>query len=236
MKRIIVILFKNLFFLPYFAYLIRSHAKKVDSISMIDHMVMLKYIILKVNKAGKVHLGVHGVENLPTQQGYIMFPNHQGLYDVLAIIASCPHPCSMIAKKEADRIPLIRHVITLLGGYLLDRKDARQGMKVIQSVSKDVVNGRNFIIFPEGTRSKEPNKMRQFKGGSFKAATMARCPIIPVALIDANKPFDSGSLTPVTVQVHFLAPILYDEYKDMKTTEIAELVQGRIQEVLATAL
>jgi len=78
--------------------------------------------------------------------------------------------------------------------------------------------------------------MRQFKGGSFKAATMARCPIIPVALIDANKPFDSGSLTPVTVQVHFLAPILYDEYKDMKTTEIAELVQGRIQEVLATAL
>ena len=68
-----------------------------------------------------------------------------------------------------------------------------------------------------------------FKGGSFKAATKARCPIVPVALIDSFKPFDTNTIRPVTVQVHFMEPILYEDYKNMKTTEVAALVQERIQ-------
>ena len=74
--------------------------------------------------------------------------------------------------------------------------------------------------------------MGTFKGGSFKAATKARCPIVPVALIDSFKPFDTNTIKPVTVQVHFLEPLLYDDYKDMKTTEIAALVEERIQNVI----
>ena len=71
--------------------------------------------------------------------------------------------------------------------------------------------------------------MGTFKGGSFKCATKARCPIVPVALIDSFKPFDTNTIRPVTVQVHFMKPLEYEEYKNMKTTEIAETVQKRIQ-------
>ena len=71
-----------------------------------------------------------------------------------------------------------------------------------------------------------------FKGGSFKAATKARCPIVPVALIDTYKAFDTGSIEPLTVQVHFLKPMYYDEYKDMKTTEIAAEVKRRVEETI----
>ena len=91
---------------------------------------------------------------------------------------------------------------------------------------------RNYTIFPEGTRSKNGNRVGEFKGGSFKAATKVKCPIVPVALIDSFKPFDSHSLKPVEVQVHYLKPLYYDEYKDMKTTEIAEEVQKRIEKVI----
>ena len=55
---------------------------------------------------------------------------------------------------------------------------------------------------------------------------------MPVALVDSFKPFDTNTIRPVTVQVHFLEPIYYEEYKDMKTTEIAALVQDRIQKVI----
>ena len=89
--------------------------------------------------------------------------------------------------------------------------------------------GRNYLIFAEGTRSKNGNKIGTFKGGSFKAATKAKCPIVPVALIDSFKPFDTNTIRPVTVQVHFMEPILYEDYKNMKTTEVAALVQERIQ-------
>ena len=93
----------------------------------------------------------------------------------------------------------------------------------------DVKNGKNFLIFPEGTRSKNGNVIGEFKGGSFKAATKARCPIVPVALIDSFKPFDTNTISQVTVQVHFMEPLYYEDYKDMKTTEIASTVHDRIQ-------
>ena len=117
-------------------------------------------------------------------------------------------------------------------GYLLDREDVRQAMTIIANVSEEVKKGRNYVIFAEGTRSKNGNEIQDFKGGSFKAATKAKCPIVPVALIDSFKPFDTNTVSPVTVQVHFLEPVNYDEYKDMKTKEIAMLVHNRIQKVI----
>ncbi len=65
---------------------------------------------------------------------------------------------------------------------------------------------------------------------SFKSAINARCPIVPVALIDSFKPFDSHSVEPVTVQVYFLQPLYYEAYKNMKSLEIAALVQQRVAE------
>ena len=116
--------------------------------------------------------------------------------------------------------------------YMIDREDVRQAMQVIIDVTNEVKSGRNYLIFAEGTRSKEGNKPGTFKGGSFKSATKAKCPIIPVALIDAFKPFDTNSIKPVTVQVHFLKPMYYEEYKDMKTTEIAAEVKKRIEQTI----
>ena len=57
----------------------------------------------------------------------------------------------------------------------------------------------------------------------------AKCPIVPVALIDTYKAFDTGSAEPLTVQVHFLKPMHYEEYKDMKSTEIAAEVRKRVE-------
>lgn len=105
-------------------------------------------------------------------------------------------------------------------------------MQVIVNVIREVKAGRNYLIFPEGTRSRNGNHPGPFKGGSFKTATKTRCPIIPVALIDSFKAFDTGSTEHITVQVHILPPMYYEEYKDMHTTEIAEEVKRRIEKVI----
>lgn len=72
----------------------------------------------------------------------------------------------------------------------------------------------------------------EFKGGSFKSAMIAKCPIVPVALIDSYKPFDENSIKKVVVQVHYLKPINYEEYKDMKSVEIAHMVREQIEKVI----
>lgn len=137
-----------------------------------------------------------------------------------------------MAKKEVANIQFLKQVFACTKAYMIDREDVRQAMQVIMNVSKEVQSGRNYIIFPEGTRSRNGNQIGTFKGGSFKAATKAHCPIVPVALIDSFKPFDTNSIQPVTVHVSFLPPLYYDEYKDMKTTEIAAVVQERIRETI----
>ena len=224
-----MMVFRNILLVPYMWIKLCYHASHVDKYTEEEHYKMLRYITYRANKGGNVIIDVHGQENIPKENGFMFFPNHQGMYDVLAIIDACPKPFSVVAKKEVANVPFLKQVFACMKAYMLDREDVRQAMEVIINVTKEVKKGRNYLIFAEGTRSKKGNQIQDFKGGSFKSATKARCPIVPVALIDSFKPFDTNSITPVTVQVHFLEPHLYEEYKDMKTNEIAETVKERIQ-------
>ena len=193
----------------------------------------IKAVTKKANRAGRVTIETYGLENIPKEDGFIFFPNHQGLFDVLVFLDSCPRPFSFVIKKEASNIILLKQIVRALGAYAMDRDDIRQSMKVISAVTEDVKQGKNFLIFAEGTRSRQGNQLLEFKGGSFKSATKAKCPIVPCALIDSFKPFDEKSIRPVTVKLIYMPPIYYEEYKDMKTVEIAEEVKARIERTIA---
>ena len=223
---------RNLYMVPYGWVRLCYRAAHVDKYSEEDMYAFLRWIDLHANRGGRVHIDAYGRENIPDKDGFMFFPNHQGLYDVLAIIEASPRPFSVVAKQEIAKIPFLKQIFACMKAFMLDREDVRQAMQVIINVTKEVQKGRNYLIFAEGTRSKKGNHVGSFKGGSFKAATKARCPIVPVALIDSFKPFDTNTIKPVTVQVHFLKPLTYEEYKDMKTTEIAALVEERIQRVI----
>ena len=232
-KRILLMVFRNIFLVPFMWVKLCYYAAHVDKYPEITRFKLLKYIVKRANLGGNVTIEAHGKENIPEQDGFMFFPNHQGLYDVLAIVDACPRPFSVVAKKEVANIPLLKQTFACMKAYMIDREDIRQSMEVINNVTKEVKNGRNYLIFAEGTRSKMGNRPQEFKGGSFKAATRAKCPIVPIALIDSFKPFDTNSIDPVTVQVHFLKPLEYEEYKDMKTPEIAKEVKERIEKVIA---
>lgn len=233
MKRILLMVFRNILIVPFMWIKLCYMAAHPDKFTDEQHLEMLRLITERANKGGNVIIDAHGIENIPKEDGFIFYPNHQGMYDMLAIVNVVPRPVSVVVKKEAANVPFIKQVISCVRGYAIDRDNVRQGMEVILNVAKDVKNKKkNFVIFAEGTRSKNGNNLLEFKGGSFKAATKTKCPIVPVALIDSFKPFDTKSIEPVTVQVHFLEPIYYDEYKEMKTTEIAETVKNRIQDTI----
>ena len=232
MKRILLMVLRNLLLVPWMWCRLCYHAAHPDKYSLEEHFKMLRFIVQRANKGGNVIVESYGAENLPEQDGFVMYPNHQGLYDVLAIVDACPTPFSVVAKKEVGNVPFLRQVFACMKAFLIDREDIRQSMQVIINVTREVKNGRNYLIFPEGTRSKNGNHPGPFKGGSFKTATKTKCPIVPVALIDSFKAFDTGSTERITVQVHILPPMYYEEYKDMHTTELAEEVKRRIEKVI----
>ena len=229
MRRIVMMVLRLFLKAPYFLFRIWYCGKK-KPVDYPHSYAVIRHVCKKANHAGKVTIDAHGLENIPKEPGFMFFPNHQGLYDVLSIIDSCEIPFAFVIKKEASNVILLKQIIAATGSLSIDREDMRQSMGVIKEVTQQVKNGRNFLIFAEGTRSKKGNALNEMKGGSFKSATKARCPIVPVALIDAFWPFDEKSVKPVTVHVYYMKPITYEEYKDMNTTELAEMVKARIEE------
>lgn len=232
MYRIIMMVLRLFLKAPFYLFRIWLCGKS-NKISFEESYAYVRKVTVAANKAGKVKIETYGLENIPQKNGFVFFPNHQGLYDVLAFLESCPVPFAFVMKKEARNVILLKQVADALGSLSIDRDDIRQSMRVIQRMTEEVKQGKNFLIFAEGTRSREGNKLLNFKGGSFKSAVKAKCPIVPCALIDAFKPFDEKSIKPVTVKVIYLSPIYYEEYKDMKTVEIAEEVKQRIGEAIA---
>ncbi len=233
MKRILWMAFRTFFHLPRLIYWLFKMAAHPERYTIEQRYALLHRISEYGIKNGRVDLISTGVENLPEKDGYILYPNHQGLFDIMALVYLHERPMSAVLKIELTQIPFLKQMITVMGGLPLDRSDPRQGVKVIQEVADEVKEGRNFLVFAEGTRSREGNALLDFKGGSFKSATKAHCPIVPVALIDSYKIMDTNTLKETTVQVHFLDPIPYEDYKDMKTVQIAAMVKEKIEAKIA---
>ena len=229
MNRIAMMVLKNIHIAPgAFAKLWRyaANPEKYEEITMWNQ---IHYIMDRAVKGGNIDLVVTGLENLPEKDGFMLYGNHQGMFDVVAIAATWERPLAAVLKKELGEVPLLKQIRLCTNSFLMDREDVRQSLEVIQNVTREVQAGRNYLIFPEGTRSKKGNEMGEFHGGSFRCAVKAKCPIVPVALIDSFKVLDQKGSALVKVQLHYLKPIAYEEFAGLKATEVAAMVKERIQ-------
>ena len=185
-------------------------------------------LIRYLKKSARITTEIYGTENLPEEGGYVMYPNHQGKYDALGIMYAHREPCTFVMDKAKSYGFLVREMVDLLGAKRLALDDVRQNIRIMDQITKEVLEGKRFILFSEGGYSTNGNIVQRFKPGSFKCAMRAKAPIIPVTLIDSYLAFNSLKPGPVTTKVIFGKPITYDEYKDLKTHEVADIVRSTI--------
>ena len=229
MNRIVTMVLNNLWVVPGAWFKLCKYAKNPDKYTREEMYSHIQFILRRAVKGGRVNMTVTGLDNIPKEDGFMLYANHQGMFDVLAIAATCDMPIGAVLKKELYNVPLLHQIALCTKSFAMDREDVRQSLTVIQGVTEEVKNGRNYLIFPEGTRSKLGNTMLEFHGGSFRCATKSKCPIVPIAVIDCFKVLDQKGSKPVSVQIHYLEPIFYEEYQGMKPAEVAALVKSRIQ-------
>ncbi len=229
MNRILLMVLRNIFRVPGLWSKLCHYAKHTDEYPYEEKWLHIHKIMKYAVNSGNIDLVVTGKENLPEQDGFMLYGNHQGLFDVVALAGDCERPLAAVLKKELAEVPLLKQILQCTNSFAMDREDVRQSLTVIKNVTEEVKKGRNYLIFPEGTRSKNGNVMGEFHGGSFRCALKAQCPIVPIAFIDSFKVLDQKGSKPVTVQMHYLPAIPYEEFKDLKTVDLAELVKSRIQ-------
>lgn len=234
MNRVVVMVLKNIGKVPGAWTRLCRYAKHPEKYPEEERYAHIQDMLRLAIDAGNIDLQVTGLENIPAEGGFVLYGNHQGLFDVLAVAATCDRPLGAVFKKELANVPFVKQIVACTESYAMDREDVRQSLTVIQAVTKEVQNGRNYLIFPEGTRSKNGNQMGEFHGGSFRCAVKAKAPIVPLALVDCFKVLDQKGSAPVKVQIHYLTPIPYEEYKDLKTPDLAALVKERIADAIAS--
>lgn len=174
-----------------------------------------------------------GLENLPKKgESVVYISNHRGFFDIIATYPVFPDCTGFIAKKEMKSWPLIGWWMSSVYCLFLDRKDRRQGIKTIFQGADYVKKGVSMVIFPEGTRSKEEGKMLPFKHGSFKLATGANAPIVPIAINGSGKIFDDHApiIKSGKVRVEFLPPIQTKDLSKDEKNELPEKIHAIIEE------
>ena len=237
MLKFIYVILMNLFRAPYMIPKMRHEADHPEKYSMEERYALCRHAIRLMKRTGGIHTKAYGTENLPAEGGYMMYPNHQGKYDALGIMDTHDRPCSLVMDKAKSNTILVKEFVDLVQGKRLDKKNVRQALSIINEVAKEVSNGARYILFPEGGYDfNNRNNVCNFKAGSFKIASKSKAPIVPVALIDSYRVFNSFWMGPVTTQVHYLKPIYFEEYGSLRTQEIANLVRDRIQEKIGEVL
>ena len=232
MNRLALMVFKNIGRIPGLYIRLRKMVKNKDRYTEQEIYDHIRHIMTLAVDSGNVELQVTGTENIPEEDGFLICGNHQGLFDVMAIVYTFRGPLAAVYKKELQGVPFIQDIADGTSSFPMDREDVRQSLTVIQKVTEELKKGRNYLIFPEGTRSRNGNVMGPFHAGSFRCAMKAKATIVPVAFVDCFKVLDQKGSKPVTVQMHYLAPVCYEEYKDLKTAELADLVKSRIEKTI----
>lgn len=233
MSRYFYVIFMNLWRAFYMIPMMQYKANHPEKYTLQERYDFAKWVVHYMQRTGKITTKVYGLDNLPEENGYVMFSNHQGKYDALGIVDMHSRPCSIVMDDARSHTMLTSQFIDLLESKRLVLDNLRQQVKIIQEIVEEVKEkSKNFLIFPEGGYTDNHNMVCHFKEGSFKCATRAKAPIVPVAIINSWKVFEKRGLEPVETEVRFLKPLYYEDYKGMTTTEIASIVQNKIQQTI----
>ena len=206
------------------------HARDLETIKMVRSVFGL---LLKL--AG-VTVTVKGAENIPEDKAVLYVGNHRSYFDILAGYTTVPTLLGFVAKKEMEKIPLLRTWMVNANCLFLDRKNIKEGLKTILQGIEKVKNGVSIWIFPEGTRNpnEDITELLPFKEGSLKIAEKSGCPVVPVAItgtaeiLEKHFPF----IRPSHVTIEFGEAFYIKELPAEDRKRAGAYSEARIREML----
>ena len=179
-----------------------------------------------------IKLILTGLQNLPCEPSFVLTPNHQSFMDAVCMIELLKQKSSFIAKKESKKYVLIGKAISSIDCQYLDRDNLRQEIQLMREVKNSLKNeNKKWIIFPEGTRSKNKDyAVNEFKPGSLKMAMSSAVDIYPVAIWGTFRVLNikENRFKQYPIYIHIFNPITHNDYKDMTTHELASFIQNKI--------
>jgi len=153
-----------------------------------------------------VRATVLGTEHIAGGGSFVFVPNHQSHLDILLLLALLPGRTRFAAKRELWRHPVMAAILDTLGMVPIDRERPEGSVELLNRAAS---SGDSFVIFPEGTRSRD-GQLLPFKKGAFVLAIAAGLPVVPVTMRGTRRLMPRGSrmtVVPGDVEIVIDEPI-----------------------------
>ncbi len=129
-------------------------------------------------------LEVHGLENVPKDNHYIVCPNHLSTLDPPLMVAVMPRRISFMAKKELYDNFFLRWWFDWLGAFAVNRE--KLGPSTIKT-ARTIIDSKWVLgLFPQGTRG-EVGEIKGISKGFATLAKSTKCGILPVGILGTQE-------------------------------------------------
>lgn len=187
-------------------------------------------IFLKINK--------HHHYSYAENETYIVVSNHQTIIDIPSNVVGAPDNIlfKFLGKKEANKIPFFGGIINRFC-VLVDRKNPESRHESYSKMKAEMQKGYSIFLYPEGTRNRTKEPLKDFYNGAFKLAIEMQKPIVVNTLVNIKKlnpPKGFFTYTPGTIDTHWDAPIstkgmtIENDLEKLKKT-VAEVMIDRLK-------
>jgi 1-acyl-sn-glycerol-3-phosphate acyltransferase len=180
-----------------------------------------------------VKVEVSGLGRLDPNQTYIFTPNHQSLIEVPLFVTYLGRNPAYLGKKEVFKYPVFGRGIRLIGVVPVDRSNSPAAVESAKLATENLRRGKSYVVYPEGTRSKDGGLL-PFKKGAFMMAIDAGVPLVPITVSGATKIMPKGEVKvfPSTVRITIHHPIQTAGYSKENVVEL----MGKVREKVFSAL
>ncbi|MBC7349391.1 MAG: 1-acyl-sn-glycerol-3-phosphate acyltransferase [Candidatus Aminicenantes bacterium] len=177
---------------------------------------------------------VQGLENVDPARSYVFMANHLSFLDGPLLFYVIPQLVRVILKKSVFRLPVVGPGMRFVGFIPVDRKRASGGKRSLNQAARMMKEkGYSFLIFPEGTRSRN-GRLQPFKRGGFFLALAAGAPIIPITIKGTFELMPKGRVFPHSgkISVIFHRPL---ETSGKSSDDIPGLIE-EVSRAIASSL
>ena len=159
---------------------LRGRNAEADQIVVNKAVVWAQGILITLG----VQVEITGLEHVPATGPLVVMSNHQSQFDIPLLMGHLGRMMGFVAKKELFRIPILSYWMRQIHCVPLERSNARAGGAALAKLGLKLERaGSGFIVFPEGTRTRDPQgRIGPFRQGSLRLASQRNLPVLPVTL------------------------------------------------------
>lgn len=177
---------------------------------------------------------VKGKENIPKDTAVLYVANHRSFFDIVIGYTQVLPLCGFVSKKEVKKIPILYRWMVNMRCLFLDRDNIKEGMKTILEGVERLKSGISIFIFPEGTRGKTDDSLKEFKEGSLKMAEKAKVPIVPIAFNNTSAIFEDQFpfIKKSHAIIEFGEPIYMDKLEKEEKKHIGAYAHNKVKSMI----